>query len=425
MGWRDHWYPVAFAGDLGADPCRVRIHDEGFVVFPDRDGGWSCLEDRCPHRAARLSDGRLVEGGIECLYHGWQFASDGGCRHIPQLLASQPLPSKARVPSFAAVEAQGMVWIWPGAAGDSDPSRIPTLPDLELPGCTSVDFAIDLPYEQTFLIENVIDIAHIHIAHDGIRGGGRRELASPLRFEVSELSSSGFAASFGSIGLGEIAGGPDLSGARLAFRAPNLVHYESVYEDRELHSGLALYSLPIAGDRCRLLYRAYSDFRPLRDRLRPRWLEHWTQCDILEQDMGIVIGQSELIRGSARPPSDLWLPLKSSDAPVIAYRSWLDAHASDWPYHVGFRRAKPAASHLEGPEPAFDRYRMHTAICAACSAAERASSAARAPLALSVVVLLALAAATAGSTLSAVAAGGAVVAALGRGLAARMAHRFR
>ncbi len=424
-GWRDHWYPVAFARDLGPGLHRVRIHGEAFVLFRDPERGWSCLRDRCPHRAARLSDGRLLDGGLECLYHGWQFSSDGACRHIPQLPASQEIPRRACVEAFAVAEAQGMVWIWPGAAAAAEPRQIPTLPHLDLPGCSSVDFAIELPYEQTFLIENVIDIAHIHIAHDGIRGGGRRELAAPIRFEVSEPASSGFTMAFKSIGLDEIAGGPSLAAARAEFRAPNLVHYESVYEDRRLHSGLALYSAPLGRDRCKLLYRAYSDFWRLRDRLRPRWLEHRTQCDILEQDMSIVVGQAAEIQGAARPPSELWLPLKTSDAPVIAYREWLDRYAAEWPYSVGFRRPSRGAPAGTGGEPRFDRHAMHTRICGSCSRAERAWRAARAPLAGSAVAFLALAAATAGSSLAAVAAGAAVASALGYGFAGRVAARFR
>lgn len=420
--WRTRWYPLAFVRDLTKEPYRAVVHDQGFVLFRTGEGRWSCLPDRCPHRSARLSDGVVSDGRLTCLYHGWEFDGGGRCTAIPQLLASQAIPAKAHVGEFPLREAQGLLWLRPSLAGDADDSAIPTVADLDRPGCQSIDFAIDLPYEQSFLIENVIDIAHIHVAHHGIRGGGHRDLAAPLDFEVSEADADGFSASFRSIGLERDGASPAMRGARVHFTAPNLVRYESLYEDAELCSGLALYSLPVGRRRCRLLYRAYSNFWRLRDRLRPRWLEHWTQCTILEQDMDVVLGQVEEILGAGRPPRKLWLPLKTSDALVIAYRKWLDRHAAEGTNPVGFDKVGDGAG---GPGEAFDRYRMHTEICGSCSQAHRKLVATRAPLLFSTVAFLALAAATAGSPVSIPSAGLALLAAAARGFVDRLERRFR
>jgi phenylpropionate dioxygenase-like ring-hydroxylating dioxygenase large terminal subunit len=47
---------------------------------------WFAAVDECPHRLAPLSEGRVVDGGLECPYHGWQFeGAGGGCVAIPQL----------------------------------------------------------------------------------------------------------------------------------------------------------------------------------------------------------------------------------------------------------------------------------------------------------------------------------------------------
>ncbi len=427
--WRDRWYPLAFTRDLIDNPCRISVYDRGFVLFHSGDEDWSCLRDRCPHRAARLSDGVVRDGRLECLYHGWQFAGDGRCTSIPQLLDSQAIPRKAHVCEFPLRQSQGMLWLRPRQDFDEtepdspEAAAIPTIPDLDRPGCTSVDFAIDLPYEQSFLIENVIDIAHIHVAHHGIRGGGHRDLAAPIDFEISEATAEGFAASFRSIEPDGDA--PSMRGARVRFAAPNLVHYESLYEDPELCSGLALYSLPTGHGRCRLLYRAYSNFWRLRDRLRPRWLEHWTQCTILEQDMDVVIGQVEEILGSERPPRQLWMPIKTSDALVIAYRKWLDRYAPGDLVQVGFDRvASNGHGSVRRERTSYDRFRMHTRHCGSCSRVHRKLAASRAPLAWTAVASLAFAAATAGSPLAWTAAGLATVAATSRVVVDRLQRRF-
>jgi phenylpropionate dioxygenase-like ring-hydroxylating dioxygenase large terminal subunit len=191
--WREAWFPVAFAIDLQADEVRrVSIFDRGYALFCDAAGHLACLLDRCPHRAARLSNGRLRAGRIECLYHGWQFDSTGRCLHIPQLAGDQPIPASACATAVPLAVRQGLVWVYGGSRADPDAEAIPAVGQVPWEECRSIDFAIDLPYGQDFLIENVLDYAHIHIAHDGIRGGGHRDRARPLCFEVSDIGPAGF-----------------------------------------------------------------------------------------------------------------------------------------------------------------------------------------------------------------------------------------
>ena len=420
--WRRHWYPLGFVCDLEADLHRITVHDEGFALFRAGGGAWSAVVDRCPHRSARLSDGEVVDGVLHCLYHGWEFDGGGRCLRIPQLLSSVKIPARAHVEAVAVREAQGMVWLRPMTSGE--PGPVPLVRALDRPDVKSVDFAIELPYEQSFLIENVIDIAHIHVAHHGVRGGGHRDLAAPITFDLSEMTAEGFSAAFQSIDLEIDSGQTPLRGAMVRFFAPNLVHYESIYEDPELVSGLALYSLPAGRNRCRLFYRAYTNFPRLRDRLRPRWLEHWTQCTILEQDMDVVLGQVEEILSSGKPPRRLWLPLKTSDALVVAYRKWLDRFAPTETVRVGFDRVADTGSGGSSLGK-FDRFRMHTELCSSCSQAHGALLRARGPLAMLTVAALALAAATAGSVLAATVAGVAVGLAACRHLVDRLERRFR
>ncbi|HEY9611997.1 Rieske 2Fe-2S domain-containing protein, partial [Allocoleopsis sp.] len=85
FNWRHCWYPVTFLQDLPKNrPYSFSLYDEPFVLFTNHQGKLICLIDRCPHRAAKLSDGQIIDGKIECLYHGWQFGSEGECLHIPQ-----------------------------------------------------------------------------------------------------------------------------------------------------------------------------------------------------------------------------------------------------------------------------------------------------------------------------------------------------
>ena len=386
--WQNCWYPVAFCADLpAAKPLAFTLHDEPYVLFRDGQGRICCVEDRCPHRMARLSAGRVVDGVLECGYHGWQFDGDGACVHIPQLAPHQPKPERACVQARAATELQGIVWMWAGDPLAAKPEHIPTIAALDEPGVMRVDYVTDLPYDQSYLVENVIDVAHIHIAHDGVRGGGHRHLALPLEFDVLEESARGIKAEYRSIAPERDATRSPLASAGIEFRAPGLVHYASNYRNPKRIAGLALYSLPLGRGRCRLLYRKYSNFYSWREAWKPRWLEHWTQNSILRQDMDLIIGQYAAIERSGKELRDLWLPLKSCDQLVIRYRKWLDRNPPPTGPYRGF------STHASAPEAASaaatpDTFTLHTQQCETCRRSYRTARRARGLLVAAMVLLL-------------------------------------
>ena len=99
--WQECWYPVSFLRDIPRDrPVGFTLYDRPLVLFFESGGQVVCLRDRCAHRAARLSDGQLLNGRLECMYHGWQFGADGRCLHIPQLPAGMEMPERSHVRSF-------------------------------------------------------------------------------------------------------------------------------------------------------------------------------------------------------------------------------------------------------------------------------------------------------------------------------------
>ena len=165
--WQNCWYPVTFIQDFPENrPYPFRLYDQPLVLFRNSSGQLVCLLDRCPHRAAKLSDGQIIDGKLECSYHGWQFGAAGKCLHIPQLPENAKIPVAACAKFFAVVERQGIVWLWAGEAEIAGEECIPTVADLEYPGLFMVDTVVDLPLDATYLIENLVDPAHVVISHD-------------------------------------------------------------------------------------------------------------------------------------------------------------------------------------------------------------------------------------------------------------------
>lgn len=112
---QDIWYFAAVSGDIktGALIRRV-IAGEPITLGRKRDGSVFALRDICPHRAAPLSKGRIVDDVVECPYHGWKFGtSDGTCTAIPALTSDQEMDTtKIKVRHFPAREDGQLIWVY-------------------------------------------------------------------------------------------------------------------------------------------------------------------------------------------------------------------------------------------------------------------------------------------------------------------------
>ena len=82
---RRYWQPVALSEELpaGGAPLALKVMDEELVLFRSEDGRPGLLGLHCSHRGADLSYGRLEDGGIRCIYHGWLYDRSGRCLEQP------------------------------------------------------------------------------------------------------------------------------------------------------------------------------------------------------------------------------------------------------------------------------------------------------------------------------------------------------
>jgi phthalate 4,5-dioxygenase len=76
---RRYWQPVALGEELPKDgaPLKIRILGEELVLFRDDRGRPGLLGLHCSHRGTDLSYGRVEDGGLRCLYHGWLYDVSG------------------------------------------------------------------------------------------------------------------------------------------------------------------------------------------------------------------------------------------------------------------------------------------------------------------------------------------------------------
>jgi len=98
MWIRNAWYVAAWTHEIERGRIHARtIIDQPLVLYRTTDNGIVALEDRCPHRFAPLSLGRLEGDALRCMYHGLKFAPDGRCIEIP---GQERIPQSACVRRF-------------------------------------------------------------------------------------------------------------------------------------------------------------------------------------------------------------------------------------------------------------------------------------------------------------------------------------
>lgn len=97
------------------------LFGEPWVLFRDATGVAACVKDECAHRACPLSLGRVVDGQIECPYHGWTYDSAGACTKMPSTVFCRNI----RVNALTCVERDGLVWVW---AGEGSPPQVRHIP---------------------------------------------------------------------------------------------------------------------------------------------------------------------------------------------------------------------------------------------------------------------------------------------------------
>jgi phenylpropionate dioxygenase-like ring-hydroxylating dioxygenase large terminal subunit len=160
------WHPVAAERDLRDQPLGVRVLGRELVLWRDSAERVHAFDDRCPHRGAKLSLGRVHGQELQCGYHGWRFDTAGCCTAIPALPRFEP-PASSAVGRHSAASAHGMLWV--GLDGlQGAPRRLANLPAREVV-CGPFDAATAAPR----VVENFLDMAHFGFVHEGFLGDRR------------------------------------------------------------------------------------------------------------------------------------------------------------------------------------------------------------------------------------------------------------
>ncbi len=152
---------------LTANPQAVEIAGERLVLFRNGEGRWSALLDRCPHRGAALSLGRVMhDGTLRCRYHGWRFTGDGACTKVPLNDLSPQALARIRAAAVPVQERAGALWVHTGLLQDEPPPPPDLPPSLNGPPRQFGTYCQIWQAHWTRAVENFIDFAHPSYLHE-------------------------------------------------------------------------------------------------------------------------------------------------------------------------------------------------------------------------------------------------------------------
>jgi phthalate 4,5-dioxygenase oxygenase subunit len=165
---RCYWHPVALSDELppGGAPLPVKILGEELVLFRDDRDRLGLLGLYCSHRCADLSYGRIEDGGLRCLYHGWLYDINGRCLEQPAEPPQSRYKDEIRHLAYPVIERAGLLFAY---LGKGEP---PLLPSYEFLSATPEHRYLQKTYvECNYLqsLEGDIDPAHLSYLHRSLQ----------------------------------------------------------------------------------------------------------------------------------------------------------------------------------------------------------------------------------------------------------------
>jgi phenylpropionate dioxygenase-like ring-hydroxylating dioxygenase large terminal subunit len=169
MFLKNCWYVAALDHELIDGKLLSRIVlGEHVLLYRGESGNVIAMNDRCPHRGALLSHGRLEGDSVRCMYHGIKYDGSGKCVQIP---GQDMIPPKLKVRTYPIAVRSPFIWVWMGDAAKADPALIVDLPYLNDPQWHGIPAYLHYNASYLLIVDNLSDFSHLGFVHTKTLGG--------------------------------------------------------------------------------------------------------------------------------------------------------------------------------------------------------------------------------------------------------------
>ena len=185
LGPLNRWWPVVASWMVTDTPLGLTRLGEKIVLWRDKDGSVHCVEDRCPHRGARLSMGWNLGDRIACWYHGVEVGGDGVVKDVPAV-GECPLVGEKCIKSYPVFEHMGGIFAWFGdelheEAGEFDMPEEFVSDEWGAMLCTA-----HWNCNWTYAVDNVMDPMHGAYLHAVSHSMAEGDLEAKMQIEKTD-----------------------------------------------------------------------------------------------------------------------------------------------------------------------------------------------------------------------------------------------
>ena len=174
---RNQWYGVLESKEVKSkNAFGVTRLGQKLVFWRSENGKVNCIFDKCCHRGAALSNGKVVHDKITCPFHGFAYDSSGKVTLIPANGKNSPVAERYNVQAYQVQEKYGVIWLWHGETITELP-EIPFFKELR-EGFSYGGFSEMWPVHYTRAIENQLDVVHLPFVHASSIGRGNKTVVN-------------------------------------------------------------------------------------------------------------------------------------------------------------------------------------------------------------------------------------------------------
>ncbi len=186
---RNQWYAILDAKEVPKKGLVGVIRlGEKLALWRTDKNEIACVIDKCCHRGASISAGKVVHNHAQCPFHGFEYDAKGRVVLIPANGQAAPVPERYKVRSYVAKEQYGLIWVFWGDA-EKIQSDIPFFEGLKT-GFYYGQIKDHWPMHYTRCIENQMDVVHVPFVHYNTIGrDGRTVVYGPkVRWDGDQLT---------------------------------------------------------------------------------------------------------------------------------------------------------------------------------------------------------------------------------------------
>ncbi len=315
---RNQWYAVLESKEVPTDKLiGVTRFSEKLVFWRNKNKEVVCLKDKCAHRGAQLSIGKLCDhrNTVECPFHGLRYDKTGKCTIIPANGKFTTVPDRFKVASYPVREKHDFIWVWWGEVQSEYPP-LPFFSDIDLKFSYKTHTEV-WPVHYSRAIENQLDVIHLPFVHHNTIGRGNQTLVNGPLVEPSNDRNAFFVWVYNKKDDGKTLPlkpedfTDNMKVFHLEFKFP---HIWQNYLGEKVRIFIAF--VPIDDSHTKFYMRFYQKFLriPILKSM-VNWLSNRFNIVILHQDRNVVLTQQPI-----KTQLKMGEQLIQGDNPIIYYR---------------------------------------------------------------------------------------------------------